>query len=562
MRALEPDQPVIYVVDDQEPNRRLLERILARGALANVQSFADGASALEAIEAVQPDVILLDLHMPGTDGFAVLERLARVLPPHAFVPVLVLTGDVERDARTRALSGGATDFLSKPFDAEEVLLRVRNLLRTRELHKALMARNAELSDDIVERTRALTELEGEWTAVAESLARLGARETAEATADALCRELAFIPDLDAVAIVAFGANGASVPLALIAPVEIGVAVNVPLPMERSAVLHARALGGPWVDTWPEGDGEGDPAYFARIRGAGLVAAAYLPMATDTGPVGLLVAASIAPDAARRLTRRIPALEAFAAVGTALLGPGIAERQHGEAILAVVADVIDRQAFTPVFQPIVDLADGSVQGYEALTRFTDGTRPDRRFADATAVGLGLDLELATLEAAVSASRDLAPGTFVSLNVSPDLILEVDRVKSVLAGVEMPVVIEITEHVPVADYPALRRSLDALGPDVRFAIDDAGAGYSSFRHIVELRPDFVKLDIGLVRDIERDPARQAFVAGMVYFALRTNCTLIAEGIETEDERTALASLAVDLGQGYLLGRPGPARRDLDR
>ena len=560
MRALEPDQPVIYVVDDQEPNRRLLERILARGALANVQSFADGASALEAIEAVQPDVILLDLHMPGTDGFAVLERLARVLPPHAFVPVLVLTGDVERDARTRALSGGATDFLSKPFDAEEVLLRVRNLLRTRELHKALMARNAELSVDIIERTRALTELEGEWTAVAESLARLGARETAEATADALCRELAFIPDLDAVAIVAFGANGSSVPLALIAPAEFGVAVNVPLPQERSATLRARALGGPWVDTWPEG--EGDPAYFARIRGAGLVAGAYLPMATDTGPVGLLVAASIAPDAASRLTRRIPALDAFAAVGTALLGPGIAERQHGEAIVAVVADVIARQAFTPVFQPIVDLADGSVQGYEALTRFTDGTRPDRRFADATAVGLGLDLELATLQAALAASRDLAPGTFVSLNVSPDLILEVERIKSVLAGVGIPVVIEITEHVPVADYPALRRSLDALGPDVRFAIDDAGAGYSSFRHIVELRPDFVKLDIGLVRDIERDPARQAFVAGMVYFALRTNCTLIAEGIETEDERTALASLAVDLGQGYLLGHPGPAPRERDR
>jgi EAL domain-containing protein (putative c-di-GMP-specific phosphodiesterase class I) len=94
---------------------------------------------------------------------------------------------------------------------------------------------------------------------------------------------------------------------------------------------------------------------------------------------------------------------------------------------------------------------------------------------------------------------------------------------------------------------------LRPRARIAIDDAGAGYASFRHIVELQPDFVKLDIGLVRSIDEDRARQAVVAGMDYFALKTGCALIAEGIESEAECEVLRSLAIELGQGYLLGVP---------
>ena len=129
----------IYVVDDNEANRRLLELLLATVGFANIRLFADGATALEAIRADRPDIILLDLHMPGLDGFDVLATLARMIPREDFLPVLVLTADVDRDTRSRALAGGATDFLNKPFDGEEVVLRVRNHLRTRRLHHALAA---------------------------------------------------------------------------------------------------------------------------------------------------------------------------------------------------------------------------------------------------------------------------------------------------------------------------------------------------------------------------------------------------------------------------------------
>ena len=132
----------IFVVDDNEANRRLLELILGTAGFANIRLFADGVSALSAMEDAQPDIILLDLHMPGLDGFGVLATVSKKIAPADFLPVLALTADVDRDARTRALAGGATDFLTKPFDAEEVVLRVRNHLRTRRLHQELLGRNA------------------------------------------------------------------------------------------------------------------------------------------------------------------------------------------------------------------------------------------------------------------------------------------------------------------------------------------------------------------------------------------------------------------------------------
>ena len=90
----------------------------------------------------------------------------------------------------------------------------------------------------------------------------------------------------------------------------------------------------------------------------------------------------------------------------------------------------------------------------------------------------------------------------------------------------------------------------------AVDDAGAGFASLRHIIELRPRYVKLDLQLVRGIDGDPARQAMIAGMVYFARDTGCLLIAEGVQTAAERDTLLRLGVPFGQGFLFGHPAPA------
>jgi EAL domain-containing protein (putative c-di-GMP-specific phosphodiesterase class I) len=289
--------------------------------------------------------------------------------------------------------------------------------------------------------------------------------------------------------------------------------------------------------------------------------AIIPLRTSTAMLGAIVVCTQAVDGVTFLAGRLPVLESFGAVGSALLAPGILARQQRGEVRGEIEAVLRDNAFEPFFQPIVDLSTGRTVGHEALTRFHDGTRPDRRFADAAAMGLGLELESACLSAATAAASRL-PGTgFLSLNVSPDMLLEPGRLRRSLSAGIPSVVLEVTEHVAIEDYAAVRVAVASISANVRLAVDDAGAGFASFRHILELRPDFVKLDIGLVRDIDKDDVRQALVAGIVYFARKSGCELIAEGIETQAECDQLRLLGVDLGQGYLLGRPAPVGTTLE-
>jgi EAL domain-containing protein (putative c-di-GMP-specific phosphodiesterase class I) len=257
---------------------------------------------------------------------------------------------------------------------------------------------------------------------------------------------------------------------------------------------------------------------------------------------------------------LPALVEFADITGALIGRSVADRSRitmrRDAILAIIA----AEAFHPVFQPIVDIERDVVVGHEALTRFDDGVPPDVRFAEAAALGLDAELELATLAASLSAAKALPAGEWLNLNVSPVLILAGDALRSLFEGTKRRLVLEVTEHSRVASYPLLLQAMTRLGPNVEFAVDDAGAGFASLRHILELRPAFVKLDRWLITDLETDSARQAMIVGLRHFAQATGCRLIAEGIETEDELAILQALRIRLGQGYLLGRPRPIEKRL--
>lgn len=158
----------VLVVDDEPANVRLLERLLAAAGCTGVVGLTDPREARELFEAYLPDLVLLDLHMPHRDGLTVLDELRAATSPGAWVPVIVLTADVTPPARTAALSRGASDFLVKPLEATEVLLRIRNLLRTRALHVALRRDN----DLLEERVRARTaELERAQQEILSRLAR-------------------------------------------------------------------------------------------------------------------------------------------------------------------------------------------------------------------------------------------------------------------------------------------------------------------------------------------------------------------------------------------------------
>lgn len=147
----------ILIVDDNASNVLLLEGILQEEDYTAYRSITDSRQVLPIFLEHQPDLILLDLQMPYLDGFEVMKQLRPHIPPEAFLPILVLTADMTSETKRQALAGGAMDFLTKPFDQTEVVLRIRNLLRTRLLHLQLQDQNLLLEQKVRERTAALEE---------------------------------------------------------------------------------------------------------------------------------------------------------------------------------------------------------------------------------------------------------------------------------------------------------------------------------------------------------------------------------------------------------------------
>lgn len=371
----------VLAIDDNPDNLLLVRAILEQQGMNRVHTESDSTRLVERLTESRPDLVLLDLHMPHVDGFEALNQI-RQFAGGAFLPVLVLTADSTSEARNQALASGADDFLSKPIDVIEVVLRVANLLRTRALY---------------------------------------------------------------------------------------------------------------VDLRREDD---------RDR--------------------------YASTSASQATR---------------------DR---------ISDVLANRAVVPVFQPIVDLEMLIIVGYEGLSRFADASfgGPDRWFADAFDVGLGVDLEWMAASEVVRHLDDLASDQFLSVNMSPATVLHlVDR--ELLPAAACPrIVVELTEHVPVEDYAAVQNAFAALrSHGARMAADDLGSGYAGFRHLTLLQPDIVKLDIALVAGIHRSREQRALVRALLSFADEVGSVVIAEGIEDEAEAAALKDLGVRWGQGYLLGRPAP-------
>ncbi|MEW6583102.1 MAG: EAL domain-containing protein, partial [Actinomycetota bacterium] len=215
----------------------------------------------------------------------------------------------------------------------------------------------------------------------------------------------------------------------------------------------------------------------------------------------------------------------------------------------------------VFQPIVHLRTGRRVGHEALARFagTPPRPPDAWFREAADTGQLVALELRAVRAALAAVAEHRPDGLVTLNVSPETVATAalaDVLQEPPWGRPDTVVLEITEHAPIADYAAAARSIDrlrALG--VRLAVDDAGAGFASLAHVLKLAPDFIKLDMSITAQVDRDRAVRALTSALVGFARETDATIIAEGIETPRQLETLADIGVPCGQGFHLGRPGP-------
>jgi EAL domain-containing protein (putative c-di-GMP-specific phosphodiesterase class I)/DNA-binding NarL/FixJ family response regulator len=225
----------------------------------------------------------------------------------------------------------------------------------------------------------------------------------------------------------------------------------------------------------------------------------------------------------------------------------------------IRGVIDRSAMRSALQPIFDLERLEPIGYEALARFPNhSTRhvPDW-FSDAATVGLRSELELTAVATGMGSLSMLPEDTFLAVNASPDLLGERTLTDMINSAPGRRLVLELTEHSEVADYDTLVASLGHLrAAGCRIAVDDAGAGYASLRHILRLRPDYIKLDMTLTRGIDHDADRRALASSLLTFAREVSAKVIAEGIETAAELDTLRGLGATLGQGYFLARPREA------
>lgn len=233
-----------------------------------------------------------------------------------------------------------------------------------------------------------------------------------------------------------------------------------------------------------------------------------------------------------------------------------DQRERDARFRRVESVLANETIEPVFQPIVELESERVIAYEALSRFpgNPGHTPDRWFQDAWGIGLGIPLELlATRRAAAAALPRLPRDVSLSINASPPAVAAHGFLRSI-GGCADRVAIEITEHLHVGDYEAVRgQLLSVREAGGQVAIDDFGAGYASLQHILEVGPEWIKLDISLTKRIGGDPLAQALATALVSFAEETRVCVVAEGIETAEELKTLSGLGIRFGQGFHLGRP---------
>lgn len=234
-----------------------------------------------------------------------------------------------------------------------------------------------------------------------------------------------------------------------------------------------------------------------------------------------------------------------------------EREQRSARRGEIGRFLSGEGVSMVFQPILDLRSRAIVGMEALARFRSLPLrpPNAWFAEAVEHELGVPLELVAIRKAMLALPDVPEDAYLSVNCSHRAAAS--PALAALIGEHAPrMVLEITEHEAIEDYEALATALGSLRErGIRVAIDDAGAGFASLRHALMLRPDIVKIDISITRDIDRDRAKRALASALVSFAGEMEMAIVAEGIETAEELETLVQLGVPFGQGFFLAEPEP-------
>jgi EAL domain-containing protein (putative c-di-GMP-specific phosphodiesterase class I) len=331
----------------------------------------------------------------------------------------------------------------------------------------------------------------------------------------------------------------------------------PTPLANS--FSVRVLAGTLPAVIPEARRHPVTRELAVTRELGIGSYVGVPLkGSDGTAVGMLCCLSRGPS---------PELGAQAARFLSLIAELVTDHLESPAARANTAvrsegvrlhSVLDAGFIRMVFQPVIRLDGGLPVAYEALARFDDPAfpTPAHAFTAAARAGIGVELELLAVEQALAQLPGMPAGTWLGVNLSAEALVVPAVQEALLRYADRQIGVEITEHTEVHDYDLLIAVTDRLrAAGIQIGVDDAGAGYASFRHILKLRPSVIKLDLEIVRDVDTDPVRRALTRSLVTFAAEVGAALVAEGIETAAELATLQALGVGFGQGYLFARPGP-------
>jgi diguanylate cyclase (GGDEF)-like protein len=556
-------QARVLIIDDEPANVRLLERVLLTGGFTEARGTTDARRALEMFDELPPDLVMLDLHMPHLDGYAVLEALRTRVAANDHLPVLVLTADTSQASKERVLSFGAMDFLIKPFERTEVLLRARNLLWTRYLHQALKDQNRALETRLA------------YQAFHDSLTGLANRGLFR---DRIEHALSRSPRSEAIAVLMLDLDDFKGVNDTLGHAEGDRLLQVVADRLRRATRGCDTIGRIGGDEFAvllEGVPSLDEAMVVVDRIAeSLRAPVALHGREVTVGASIGIAHARGDESVDELVRNAD-VAMYRAKDQGKGGHAVFEPSMYAALVqrlelaANLRSALDRGELQVLYQPIVDLKSGRLTGVEALLRWHHPTQdicpPDSFIPLAEETGLIVPIGRWVLGEACrhgrrwqTASSDGRPLT-MSVNVSARQLVDPDfanDVATALAESQFPadlLTLEITESTLMSDSPpAVERMHELKSLGVRLAIDDFGTGYCSLSHLQRLPLDILKIDRTFVSQMTNHGNDAALAGAIVALAKTLNLVTVAEGVEDDRQHAQLLALGCDLGQGFLFAQ----------
>ncbi len=529
---------------DDEPD--IVEVVKLRLELDDfeVVTARDGIEALEKVFKERPSLVLLDLMMPRMDGYEVCQRL-KVKEETKAIPIIMLTARGETESKVAAFNIGADDYITKPFEPRELVARVKALFRRTEMSAALATR-AEAWKDPVSGLPNITALTENWKEIIGEREELGV----------ICLDVAKHSQVEEIygwrifdrvlkeaaeALRGFARKGLGEEKAL--SINKGSGDNFVLLIEASqGRLTAKRM---------EELIERLRSYLAREVQGGLESWPGSELGFYLGYSLIFKNPKVRME--RQLARALKGAESIAA-----------NESEIDKVRRVteLKEIIGRGQIHILFQPVVHFRPGSVLGYEALSRGPRGSdleKPETLFALAKEAGLLSELGRLCRDKAFLAAKGMEPGRILFLNINPQMISDLGYAEGrMFASGRLNVVdtvLEITERTAIKDFKRFRSSLEQLKTlGLRIAVDDAGSGYSSLQAIAEFKPEFVKFDISIIKNIDKDRVKRSLVETLLKFSQEAGSLAIAEGIEREEEYRILTELGVEYGQGYLFAHPG--------